>query len=91
MVKMNGETSKNDLVITSGDAGSGSNSKDTLETLHEMSQLLKTGLDFETLSICFKLIENGVNPEILANVIVKLRKQVDDFKKNSNSFGSHFS
>lgn len=34
--------------------------------LHDISQLLNTGLDKETLATCVNLIEGGVNPEALA-------------------------
>jgi mitotic-spindle organizing protein 1 len=34
--------------------------------LYEMSQLMNTGLDRETLTICVRMIESGVNPEALA-------------------------
>lgn len=43
--------------------------------LHEISTLLNTGLDRQTLSLCVSLCENGVNPEALAvhsPVFVKL-------------------
>jgi mitotic-spindle organizing protein 1 len=36
------------------------------KVLHEISTLLNTGLDRDTLSICLNLCENGVNPEALA-------------------------
>ena len=41
----------------------------------EISKLLNTGLDSESLSICVKLIEAGVNPEALAMVIKELRRE----------------
>ena len=41
----------------------------------EISNLLNTGLDSESLSICVKLIEAGVNPEALAMVIKELRRE----------------
>jgi len=34
--------------------------------LHEMSQLLHTQLDKQTLALCVTMLENGVNPEALA-------------------------
>jgi hypothetical protein len=36
------------------------------QVLYDMSQLLNTKLDRETLVLCIQLIENGVNPEALA-------------------------
>lgn len=37
-----------------------------LIVLHDISQLLNTQLDRETLAICVQMIESGVNPEALA-------------------------
>ncbi|CAG8593853.1 mitotic-spindle organizing protein 1 [Rhizophagus irregularis DAOM 181602=DAOM 197198] len=45
---------------------------ETLDILHEMSTLLNTGLDRDTLSLCLNLCENGVNPEALAVSIFEL-------------------
>ena len=41
----------------------------------ETSKLLNTGLDAETLAICVRLCEKGVNPEALAMVIQELRRE----------------
>eukprot|EP00794_Sanderia_malayensis_P017026 gene17026-18740_t len=49
--------------------------RETLDILMEMSNLLNTGLDSESLSICVKLIESGVNPEALAVVIKELQRE----------------
>lgn len=49
--------------------------KETFEILQQLSELLNTGLDPETLAICIRLCENGVNPEALADVILELRKE----------------
>ena len=40
--------------------------------LYEMSQLLNCGVDQRTLTLLVALIENGVNPEALANVVKEL-------------------
>jgi len=47
----------------------------TLDILHDISQLLNTGLDRETLVTCVGMIESGVNPEALAAVIQELRRE----------------
>ncbi|RSH78635.1 uncharacterized protein EHS24_002364 [Apiotrichum porosum] len=51
------------------------NARETLDTLHDLSQLLQTGLDKQTLSICVGMIEAGANPDTLAAVIKELRKE----------------
>jgi len=43
-----------------------------------MSQILKTGLDKETLAILMSLCERGVNPEALAAVV----KELSDIKQS---------
>ena len=49
-------------------------SKETLEILFEMSQILNCGLSKETLNILITMIEKGVNPEALIRVVEELRK-----------------
>jgi mitotic-spindle organizing protein 1 len=44
--------------------------------VYELSKLLNTGLDRETLVILMSLIQKGVNPEALATVVKDLRKEV---------------
>ncbi|KAI0216422.1 Mitotic-spindle organizing protein 1 [Lamellibrachia satsuma] len=54
--------------------------RETLGTLLEISKLLNTGLDAESLAICVRLCESGVNPEALANVIRELRRETAALK-----------
>lgn len=61
--------------------------RETLQTLMELSRLLCTGLDPETLTICVRLCEAGVNPESLATVIRELAKEVEDTNENSDMNG----
>ncbi|KAK9430415.1 mitotic-spindle organizing gamma-tubulin ring associated-domain-containing protein [Lipomyces doorenjongii] len=48
--------------------------KDTTVLLHEISLLLDTGIDKDTICLCLKLFDNGINPEALANTIRELRE-----------------
>ncbi|XP_076450213.1 mitotic-spindle organizing protein 1-like [Babylonia areolata] len=52
-----------------------STARETLDILVDMSRLLNTGLDADTLALCVRLCENGVNPEALALVIQELRRE----------------
>ncbi|RDB23403.1 Mitotic-spindle organizing protein 1 [Hypsizygus marmoreus] len=52
-----------------------SSAQQTLEILFEMSELLNTQLDRETLATCVGMIEHGANPEALAAVIQELRRE----------------
>lgn len=61
--------------------------RETLQTLMELSRLLCTGLDPETLTICVRLCEAGVNPESLATVIRELTKEVESMNENSELNG----
>lgn len=42
--------------------------------------MLNTGLDMESLSICVRLCEQGINPEALSAVIKELRKASESLK-----------
>ncbi|KAI7902979.1 mitotic-spindle organizing gamma-tubulin ring associated-domain-containing protein [Cokeromyces recurvatus] len=55
--------------------------KETVDLLYEMSNMLNTGLDRETIGLCISLCERGVNPEALATVIKELR----ELEKNKQS------
>jgi mitotic-spindle organizing protein 1 len=46
-----------------------------LKVVEEIAALLKIGLDKETLSICVRLIENGINPSTLAHFILEIQKE----------------
>jgi mitotic-spindle organizing protein 1 len=50
--------------------------REAFHTLLEISRLLNTGLDPETLSICIQLCEDGVNPQALASVVKEVRREV---------------
>ena len=58
-------------------------SKETLEILYEMSQILNCGLNRETLNILITMIEKGVNPEALIRVVEELRKH--NFSDNTGN------
>lgn len=51
-----------------------------LETLMSISNILDTGLDMETLSVCIQLCELGVNPEAIATVIKVIRTEAAKLK-----------
>lgn len=46
-----------------------------MTAVKEISQLLNTGLDDDTLKVCVQLLEAGVNPEALAAVVRELRRE----------------
>ncbi|CAH2241346.1 jg15546 [Pararge aegeria aegeria] len=56
--------------------------RETFQMLFQISQLLNTGLDAENLTICIRLCELGVNPEILAFVIKEIRKTSKNVVQN---------
>ncbi|XP_030012008.1 mitotic-spindle organizing protein 1 [Sphaeramia orbicularis] len=58
--------------------------RETMDVLLEISRLLNTGLDMESLSICVRLCEQGINPEALSSVIKELRKASDSLKTSEN-------
>ena len=46
-----------------------------IAAIEEISRLLNTGLDRETLGILVQLCEHGVNPEALAAVVKELKRE----------------
>ncbi len=50
-------------------------SQETMDILYEVSKILNTGLDRNTLAILVGLCEAGVNPEALAAVVKELRRE----------------
>ncbi len=62
------------------DLGSVQRANEALELVSEISNILDTGLDKETLSILIGLLEQGVNPEALAAVVRELRREAAAFK-----------
>ncbi|GIJ84094.1 hypothetical protein Asppvi_002930 [Aspergillus pseudoviridinutans] len=47
--------------------------REVIDILHEISTLLNTNLDRTELSLCVSLIENGVNPDALAEAAATSR------------------
>ncbi|KAH7106026.1 mitotic-spindle organizing gamma-tubulin ring associated-domain-containing protein [Auriculariales sp. MPI-PUGE-AT-0066] len=52
-----------------------SSAQQTIDILYEMSVLLNTKLDKDSLVTCIQMIENGANPEALAEVVRELRRE----------------
>lgn len=52
--------------------------KEAYITLLDISRILGTDLDPETLRICVRLCEAGVNPQSLANVLQALQTEVEN-------------
>jgi len=46
-----------------------------MDMVVELSKLLNTGLDRETLAILMRMCENGASPEALAMVVRELRRE----------------
>jgi mitotic-spindle organizing protein 1 len=50
--------------------------EEALDIAYEINKILDCGLDKESLSVCIALLETGVTPEALAEVVKKLRAEV---------------
>lgn len=55
--------------------------------LFDISQLLQTGLDRETLAALVGLTESGINPEALAAVVKELRREAAALHEESHATG----
>lgn len=55
--------------------------KASIDTLYEISQILGTGIDKKTLTLCISLCEMGIPPENVAAVVDYLqRKKIDSLE-----------
>ena len=66
-------------------------SKESLEILFEMSQILNCCLSRETLSILVAMIEKGVNPEALINVVKEMKNENYNMSFNNSINNSNIS
>ncbi|KAF8469011.1 mitotic-spindle organizing gamma-tubulin ring associated-domain-containing protein [Kalaharituber pfeilii] len=57
--------------------------REAVDILLEVATLLNTQLDRTTLPLCVHLIENGVNPEALANLIKELRRETEALRASA--------
>jgi len=58
---------------------------EALDVAFEINKILDCGLDKESLSVCIALLETGVNPEALAEVIKRLRKEAAEVKHEAEA------
>lgn len=56
--------------------------------VYELSRLLNTGLDRETLAVLMALLQKGVNPEALAAVVKDLRKEAAERRADAGTNAS---
>jgi mitotic-spindle organizing protein 1 len=59
--------------------------KETFRVIKEMSDILNTGLDTESLGFCLRLCEEGVNPAALAMLLKDWRRSSSSNNSSSNN------
>mmetsp|Transcript_14654 Transcript_14654/g.21569 ORF Transcript_14654/g.21569 Transcript_14654/m.21569 type:complete len:84 (+) Transcript_14654:33-284(+) len=62
----------------------GDQEEECFDSLFEISNLLNTGLDRESLQIIIKLCSIGANPTALATVVKELRQEGSNQKSQKN-------
>lgn len=60
------------------DDGEAQQAREAVDTLYELSQILDTKLDKQSLAICMSLIERGVSPKALAEIVNQLQQQKEN-------------
>ncbi|CDJ37510.1 hypothetical protein, conserved [Eimeria tenella] len=58
------------------------------DLLMEISNILNTGLDRESLTILTKMLEQGVHPEALARVVLELDRALLDVREKEKKAAS---
>uniref|UniRef100_A0A6M2DMH3 Putative mitotic-spindle organizing gamma-tubulin ring associated n=1 Tax=Xenopsylla cheopis TaxID=163159 RepID=A0A6M2DMH3_XENCH len=71
-------------IMSSNSAQAQDQIREAYDTLFEISRLLNTGLTPETLKICIRLCEAGVNPEALAHVLREIRHESESIQKSAD-------
>lgn len=66
------------------DIASSQKANEALGIVCEISNILGTGLDRETLAILIGLLESGINPEALATVVRELRREAATLKTDAS-------
>ncbi|KAG0144058.1 hypothetical protein CROQUDRAFT_47835 [Cronartium quercuum f. sp. fusiforme G11] len=51
--------------------------REAIDVLYDLSVLLGTGLDRQTLALCVSMVEDGANPLALASVVQELRMEAE--------------
>lgn len=64
--------------MSNGSLSSIKDVKETFQSLLELSKLLCTGLEPDTLAVCIQLCAAGINPELLASLLRELRKEIQN-------------
>lgn len=85
-----GSTSRSSTSSNTGGPNQTVAARETFQVLLELSKLLNTGLDAETLAICVRLCENGVKPEALALVINQARQGGVSKSNSSTNLAANF-
>lgn len=62
--------------------------RESLELAFQMSNILETGLDRNTLSVLVALCDAGINPESLAAVVKEFQRETISNPSGSDSLGS---
>ena len=55
---------------------------EAMQVIEEIANCLNTGLDKETLSICVRLIEQGINPTTLAHAVLDTQREAKRLSQN---------
>lgn len=56
-----------------------------LSVLYEVSRILNTGLDKTSLQILLQLLDHGVHPEALANVVLELDRELREVREKERA------
>lgn len=58
---------------------------ESFQILLNISNLLKTGLEYDVLMCCVRLCEEGIPPEVLSGVILEVKKKCQQLRQSKLS------
>ena len=74
--------------VTNASSNDTRDAMEALQLIEELANILHVGLDKETLTLCIRLMENGINPTTLARGILDIKRDADRLAARNASASS---
>lgn len=60
-------------------------SRSIRNTVHNISEILNTGLSAECVDLCMQLLEAGLHPQALAEMVIQIKREMGENCATENS------
>lgn len=59
-------------------------SRSIRNTVHKISEILNTGLSAQSVDLCMQLLEAGLHPQALAEMVIQVKRELAEFREPDN-------